>query len=207
MTRGAYEVMDLKALRCFMAVAQRGSLTKAGIELGITEVAVHQRVKALETYLGVKLYEARGGHVRLTVAGERTAQLSASVFSQIDAFGQAIGDTEETDEIALASHDSVLRYLLPDRVEAFYRTHPLARLRLFARPVDETLRLVRSNECDLGVIPERQVSAELCFHAAATYPACVVLQKGHPLARRARQDFSSLLSDDMAARYPLVILE
>jgi hypothetical protein len=44
MPRGAYEVMDLKSLKCFFAVARRGSLTKAGIELDIAEAAVSQRV-------------------------------------------------------------------------------------------------------------------------------------------------------------------
>jgi len=34
----AYEVMDLEALRCFWAMAKHGSLTQAGIELGISEL-------------------------------------------------------------------------------------------------------------------------------------------------------------------------
>jgi len=64
-----YDPMDLKALRCFEAMAKHGSLTKASIELGISDAAVSQRIKKLEKYLGVKLYESRGGRVRLTEAG------------------------------------------------------------------------------------------------------------------------------------------
>jgi DNA-binding transcriptional LysR family regulator len=207
MPRGAYEVMDLKALKCFFAVARRGSLTQAGIELDISEAAVSQRVKSLETYLGAKLYEARGGRVQLTAAGERTAQLAVSLFSEIEALEHAVGGAQETDEIVLASHDSVLRHLLPERVQAFHRAHPLARLRLIARPIAETLRLVRSNECDLGVISEAPIPAELSFHAIATYPAYLVLPKGHALARRARDGFQAMLSDAMTGRYPLIILE
>src|SRR6516165_1311089 len=207
MPRGAYDVMDLKALKCFFAVARRGSLTKAGIDLNISEAAVSQRVRSLETWLGAKLYEARGGRVQLTAAGERTAQLAVSVFSEIDALEQAVGGAQETAEIVLASHDSVLRHLLPERVEAFHRAHPLARLRLVARPVAETVRLVRSNECDVGVITKIEIPAELAFQPIATYPACLVLPKGHALARRARDGFQALLSDAMTGRYPLIILE
>src|SRR4029077_9583306 len=115
MPRRAYDVMNLKALKCFFAVAERGSLTKAGIELDIAEAAVSQRIKSLEAYLGAKLYEARGGHVHLTAAGERTAQLAVSIFSDIKALEQAVSGAQETDEIVLASHDSVLRHLLPER--------------------------------------------------------------------------------------------
>jgi DNA-binding transcriptional LysR family regulator len=199
--------MDLKALKCFFEVARRLSIAQAGIELDIAGAAVSQRVRSLETYLGAKLYEARGGKVHLTAAGERTAQVAVSLFSEIEALEQAVRGAQETEEIVLASHDSVLRHLLPERVEAFHRSHPLARLRLIARPIAETLRLVRFNECDLGVISDTHIPAELSFHAIATYPAYVLLPKGHALARRAREGFQAMLSDARTGRYPLVILE
>lgn len=207
MERTAYDVMDLKSLRCFFAMARHGSLTKAGIELDIAEAAVSQRVKSLEAFLGAKLYEARGGRVKLTAAGERTAQLAVSLFDDIEALEQAVGGAQETAEILLSSQDSVLRYLLPEKVAAFHRTHPLARLRLIARPVAETLRLVRSNESDLGVISEVQIPTELRFHAIATYPVYLLLAKGHALARRAREGFQAMVSDAVTGRYPLIILE
>ncbi len=52
---GPYDPMDLKALRCFDAMAKHGSLTRAGIELGISDAAVSQRIKSLENHLGVKI--------------------------------------------------------------------------------------------------------------------------------------------------------
>lgn len=207
MPRAAYDVMDLKSLRCFFAMARHGSLTRAGLELDICEAAVSQRVRSLETWLGAKLYEARGGRVQLTVAGERTARLAVSVFGEIEALEQAVGDAQESAEIVLASHDSVLRYLLPTKVTDFHRAHKLARLRLIARPVDETLRMVRANECDLGVIPEQPLPAELRFQVIARYPPFLVLPKGHALARRAAEGFEALVRDGMTARYPLIILE
>ena len=66
MNQDAYDVLDLKALKCFWEMARSGSLTQAGISLGISEAAVSQRIRKLEGYLGVKLYEARGGKVRLS---------------------------------------------------------------------------------------------------------------------------------------------
>ena len=78
MPRGTYDVMDLKSLWCFLTAARRSSLTKAGIDLDIAEAAVSQRIKSLETHLGAKLYQSRGGRFQLTAAGERTAQLAVS---------------------------------------------------------------------------------------------------------------------------------
>ncbi len=205
--REPYDVMDLKELRCFSAMARHGSLTKAGIELGITEVAVSQRVKALEHYLGVKLYEARGGRVRLTQAGERAVSFAVSIFDEIEEFEHAVTRGEEMAEIVLCSHDEVLVYLLPEIVEKFSRAHPQARLRLLTRTVEETVRLVKANEVELGVVPDRNLPRELAFHPIATYPAFLLTQKGHPLARLARTDFKSLLNAETIKQYPLVVAE
>ena len=205
--REAFDVLDLKALRCFAAMAKHGSLTKAGVELGITEVAVSQRIKKLEHYLGVKLYESRGGRVRITPAGERAVALAVSTFDEIDEFERVVTRGEETGEIALSSHDAVLSYLLLDVVEKFSQAHPLAHLRLLARSVDETQRSVKANEVDLGVIPDREVSTGLEFHPIATYAPVLLTPKGHPLARRARADFMSLLNETTLRQYPLVVTE
>jgi DNA-binding transcriptional LysR family regulator len=203
----SYEVLDLKALRCFFAMAKHGSLTKAGIELGISEAAVSQRVKGLERELGVKLYEARGGRVRLTAAGERAMSLAASMFDEIEAFEHALTKSEETGEVVLSSHDTVLGYLLPEMVEKFSRLHPLARLRLLARPVEETVQLVKANEVDLGVIPARELPKGLAFYPIATYPAYLLTSKGHPLARQARADFKTLVNEETIMRHPLIVAE
>jgi DNA-binding transcriptional LysR family regulator len=205
--RDAYDVMDLKALRCFLAMAKFGSITKASLELGITEAAVSQRVKALEGYIGVKLYEARGGRVRLSPAGERAVSFALAMFEAIEEFEHSVTRSEETAEIVLSSHDVVLGYLLPEIVEKFSRAHPLARLRLLVRPMEETIRLVRANEVDLGVVPAREDLEELDFQPIATYSAQLLTPKGHPLARRARTDFASLLNAETVRRYPLVVAE
>ena len=207
MDKDPYEVLDLKALRCFFAVAKHGSLTKAGIELGISEAAVSQRVKALEGDLGVKLYEARGGRVRLTPRGEQTRSFAVSLFDEIKGFEHDLTHSPETGEIVLSTHDEVLGYLLPDCVEQFSRAHPLARLRLLARPVEETLRLLKANEVDIGVIPQRELPKELRFDLIATFGAYLLMPKGHPLARRARSNFDSLLNEETMRRYPLIVAE
>lgn len=207
MKKHPYDVLDLKALRCFFAVAKRGSLTKAGLELDITEAAVSQRVKALERALGTKLYEARGGHVRLTPAGGLAHAFAASIFDQVDAFEQALARSPETGEIVLSTHDEVLRHLLPDVVEKFARAHPLARLRLLHRSGEETLRLLKSNEADLGVLASVDATRDLDFRMIATCPAFLLTQKGHPLARRARADFNSLLNEETIKRFPLIVAE
>jgi DNA-binding transcriptional LysR family regulator len=46
-----------------------------------------------------------------------------------------------------------------------------------------------------------------CFWAMAKHSAFLVLPRGHPLARRARDDFKTLLNDETILRYSLIVSE
>jgi len=202
-----YEVLDLKALRCFFFVAKHHNVTRAATELGIAGPAVTQRVQKLEEDLGVKLYESRGGRIRLTPAGEHALSFASSLFDEIGNFERALKQREESAEIIVCAHDAILGYLFVDVVEKFKRAHPLAKLNLRVRRIDDTVREVRMNEADVGIIPARQLPEELFSRPIGTWRACLLTAKGHPVARYARADFRSLLNEEMMQRYPLIVLE
>ncbi len=202
-----YDVMDLKALRCFWATGRHGSLTQAGIELGISESAVSQRVKALEQYLGAKLYESRGGKVRLTPAGQHTLDMAIRLFDELAEFEAVVSEEDAAGTLTLSSHEPVLRYFLPDIAKQFSARYPLTRLQLLSRPFRETIRLVKSNEADLGIIPEHRISRDLVFHPLRTYKAYLLMVRGHPLTRRGLPTIESLLTEEIVSRYPLIVAE
>ena len=207
MPKDPYQVMDMKQLRCFWSMAKALSFTRASIELGIAQSAVSQQVRKLEVHLGIKLYEARGGRVRLTPAGRRTFELAVSAFEQFDEFERAVAHADESIELTLCASDDVLRYLLPDVVKAFARAHPLAKLRLLARSMQQSLQMVRSNEADVAVVARRDGVDDLDFELVATYPGCIILHKGHPLGRVSAERFWASLDEPTVRRYPLIIFE
>jgi DNA-binding transcriptional LysR family regulator len=202
-----YDVLDLKALRCFWAAAMQGSLTRAGIELGVSEAAVSQRIHALERYLGVKLYESRGGRIRLTSAGEQTLEMAIGLFSNLEDFEKNIAQEGATGTLTLASSEGILRNLLPDVAQRFGEQFPLVRLRLLRRSVPEILKLVRTNEIDAGVLIERVLPEDIVFRPIRVYKSYLVLQRGHALVRRGVPKVDELLREDIVRRYPLVVAE
>src|SRR5262249_21482604 len=60
---------DLRQMRYFTAVAERGSFTAAARELHVAQQAVSQQVRALEQLLGVTLLERSSRQVTLTPEG------------------------------------------------------------------------------------------------------------------------------------------
>jgi molybdate transport repressor ModE-like protein len=207
MSKEPYDPMNLKALRCFEAMAKHGSMTQASIELGISDAAVSQRIKSLEKRLGVKLYESRGGRVRLTEAGQRTKDLAMRLFDELAEFEEAIGDEESRGTVVLSADAPLLHYHVPMIVDSFARTHRHARLRLFSRRPEETIELVRRNEADLGIVDKRPMPSELKFHPWRVFKSYILIPRGHPLARRRIPTIQDILNEETLLRYPQVVAE
>ncbi len=207
MDRGPYEVMDLKALRCFWAIGKYGSLTRAGIELGIAQPAVSQRIKSLEQYLGIKLYEAPGGKVRLTRAGKHAFEVATKLFDELTDFERTVTEEDVGGTLSLSSHEPILRYFLPGIIRQFCERFPFTHLKLLSRLFEESIEMVRANDVDLGIVPRHRLAGEVVFHPLQTYRAYVLMRRGHPLARRGPPEIESLLTEETLNRYPLIVAE
>lgn len=74
----------LQLLPFFEAVARLGSFTQAANQLGVTPPAVSQNIQALETRLGVRLFNRTSRSVRLSDEGRLFYQRVAPAMGQID---------------------------------------------------------------------------------------------------------------------------
>jgi DNA-binding transcriptional LysR family regulator len=76
--------LSMQGLRVFVSVLEHGSLTATGRDLGMTQPAVSNHVRALEERFGVKLL-TRGGRLRATPAGVCLADHARGVLAGISA--------------------------------------------------------------------------------------------------------------------------
>ena len=74
---------NLDWLRVFAAAAETESFALAASRLGVTPGAVSQRIKALEAFLGVSLFQRHPQGVRLTDTGWRYGQRVAPALEQL----------------------------------------------------------------------------------------------------------------------------
>ncbi|WP_454889451.1 LysR substrate-binding domain-containing protein [Serratia quinivorans] len=96
----------LQLLPFFEAVARLGSFTQAASQLGVTPPAVSQNIQALETRLGVRLFNRTSRSVRLSDEGRLFYQRVAPAMGQIEGAAD--------DVRALHGHPSgLLRITLP----------------------------------------------------------------------------------------------
>src|SRR5690348_11781754 len=82
--------ISLRQLKVFLAVAEHGSFSRAGEDIGLTQPAVSRCIRELEQELGLKLVDRTTREVTLTEVG---ASLSATLARVLDELESALRDT------------------------------------------------------------------------------------------------------------------
>lgn len=147
-------INNLEYYKVFYYVAKHKSLTAAAGELVISQPAVSQSVRQLETSLGVKLFTRASKGVRLTKEGEMLYGYVAKGYEQIMLGEQKVRQMLNLDlgEIHIGASDMTLQYYLLPHLERFHEKYPGIKVVVTNAPTPETLRNLREGIIDFGVV-------------------------------------------------------
>ncbi|GAV39723.1 LysR family transcriptional regulator [Streptomyces acidiscabies] len=77
--------VELRHLRCLVAIVDEGTFTDAAITLGVSQAAVSRALASLERALGVRLLRRTSREVTPTAAGTRALAHARRVLAEVDA--------------------------------------------------------------------------------------------------------------------------
>lgn len=197
---------DLRRLRAFHAVAETGSFSAAGLELGYAQSVVSHHVAALERELGLTLINRATRPVSVTDAGARLARHAESVLGHVAAAEDELRAVAglQSGSLRVGAFLSACNSFLPAALARFEAAHPDVEVHLEQLEEPGALRLLRAGELDLAIVwripslqPPRGPSREDSFDQLhlADDPYRVVLPHSHPLSRR-RQIRLAELADE-----------
>ncbi|MGW2519410.1 LysR family transcriptional regulator [Streptomyces sp. NPDC001617] len=179
--------MELRLLVTFEKVATVLSFTRAAAELKYAQSSVTSQVRALESSLGVELFDRLGSRIRLTEAGERLLPYARQIIELTQEARAAVTGTEEpTGSLVVGTMESLTSYRLPPLLELFHHRYPRVRLSLRTTIGDETRQALRQGTYDLGFLMEEATehpgleSVTLCVE-----PLALVAAPRHALVGRA----------------------
>lgn len=125
------DLPPLDALRVFEAAARRLSFAAAAAELHLTASAVSHRIKALETQLGLALFERMTRKVRLTPAGRAYAAAVADALAILREATRRLAAEANRPLTVSVTPLFGARWLLP-RLARFEAAHPGLPVRLIS---------------------------------------------------------------------------
>ncbi|MBN9376812.1 MAG: LysR family transcriptional regulator [Chlamydiales bacterium 38-26] len=126
--------MDEFTLRCFLAIVETGSFTKAAQKVKRTQSAITQQMSGLEKYLGKKLFDRSNKQVKLTQDGELFLSYAHKIFSLHLEVLDRFKYPELEGEIRFGLPEDFAARLLSEVLTDFSRLHP---------------RILLNVECDL----------------------------------------------------------
>ncbi len=120
--------LDLDLLRGFVAVAERGGFTAAGIALGLTQSAISLKIKRLEELVGRRLLERSSRSVALTRDGETLLAYARRILALNDEAVRRMVAPAVAGRLRLGVADHFVPRNLAPLLARFARTYPEVRL-------------------------------------------------------------------------------
>ena len=176
----------LRQLRAFLAVARRGSFSRAAEDIGVSQSALSLSVRHLENELGLKLLDRTTRQVALTNIGETLVATSSRLIDELDVTLRELRDIgqQRRGRVVMACVPSVARGLMPKCVEYCSEKWPNISLSINDIAASEVVRKVSLGEMEFGLASGDIGGAELDIHPLMEDPFCLVCRRDDPWARK-----------------------
>jgi len=193
--------MELRHLRCFLAVAEELHFARAAERLHIEQSPLSRAIKELEAELGVCLFNRTTRSTRLTRAGQLFLDHVPRVFTALD---QARGSVQAAaagfhDQLRLALSDGITPPRLTAVLAQCREEEPEVGIRLFQVPLTQQIRGLHDDLYDAGFAQSAEAGDGIVAEPAWSDPLVVVVPARHPLLSYKRIPLAEVL------RYPLVM--
>jgi DNA-binding transcriptional LysR family regulator len=146
--------LKLEWLHTFAMVAALGSFSRAAARLGVTQPAVSQQVRRLETLLGVRLVERIGRRATPTPAGQELVEHCRRVDEAVAGARQAMARHAHgaLGRVRIGTGATACIYLLPPVLQDLKRRFPSLEIMVRTGNTADVLKDLEDNALDVGLV-------------------------------------------------------
>lgn len=151
---GKRTMTNLEYYKVYYHVVKCGSVTRAAQVLALSQPAVSQSLKQLESALGVKLLKRTPRGIVPTAEGRLLFSYVEKGYEQFEAGEKRLMQMRnlERGEITIGASDMTLRFFLLPYLEYFHEKYPDIKVSVTNGPTPATMRLLREGKIDFGVV-------------------------------------------------------
>lgn len=176
--------LTLRQVRYFVAVADSGSVSGAARQLSVSQSAVTEAVKGLESELGAPLLARNGRGVTLTHRGQMFLRHANRILEAVADAGRTINADAPAGEVHIGASSVVAGYVLADLLARFRRAFPGIGVRAVEDSPEYLEHLLINGELDVSVMLVSRLKEEASLETVVIEESAfrVWLPLGHPLA-------------------------
>ena len=196
--------MELRHLRCFVAVAEELHFARAAEKLHIDQSPLSRTIRELEDEFGTRLFTRTTRSTRLTHAGkvflERVPRIFAALEQARDGVKSAANGFHGQLRIALS--DGITPSRLPTLLARSREEDPEVEIRLFEVPLDQQLKGLDNDLYDAGLSMADEVGDGIVAIPAWKDELMVALSSRHPLLAHRRIPLETVLQQRLVLGDP-----
>lgn len=189
--------MTLTQMKYFFEVCKWQSITKASIQLHVSQPTITLSMKDLEAETGLNLLKREGKKLVITQEGEFLLGKITAILHSVELLNNEIRDRVNTkNHIKLAIPLQVGSYLIPVIFEEFRQVHPEISLEIVEFGGMDSLSMVDNEELDLAIaIYEADFCSGLNYTKLFDSECCFCTHIEHPLAAKPHIDVLDIAAE------------
>lgn len=193
--------MELRHLRCFLAVAEELHFARAAEKLHIEQSPLSRTVKELEEELGVQLFIRTSRSTRLTLAGRLFLKHVPRVFTALEQARESVKSAANGfhGQLRIALSDGITPSRLPALLARCREEDPEMEIRLFEVSLAQQLKGLHDDLYDAGFSMADEVGDGIIVEPAWEEELMVAVPARHPALAYKRIPLEEVL------RYHLVL--
>ena len=160
----------------FLAVCEYMNYTRAAEALHITQPAVSQHIRYLETLYGVRLFASEGKKIHLTPAGKRLLQASTTLKNDEEFLKEVLRCVpEQGPTLRFGTTRTIGESVISAPLAGYIHRHPEANIKVAIGNTDELLHKLTSGEIQFALVEgyyDQQAYDSLVYCTEPFIPAC-----------------------------------
>lgn len=197
--------ISFELYKVFYYVARTLSFSEAAQQLFISQSAVSQSIKLLESKINCRLFTRNTKQVRLSQEGEILFKHVEQAFNFIKTGERSLSEVSsfKRGEVRLGASDTICKYYLLPFFKQFNHTYPDIKIKVINRTSPMCIELLQNGSVDVAVvnIPNPNPEKNLKVKKVRTVQDVFIAGRNYAHLRDKTLDLSEL------KQYPLLMLE
>ena len=173
--------MELKELRCLVALSELGSISLVAEQLHLSPPAIHKQLKILEEELGVRMYEKIGRRLQLTQPAEILLPYLKDMLAQYNSALSALAEWKGVKRGIVRVGTGPSTYILPAILKRFRRANPGVELLVETGNTPVLLEGLGRGSLDLALLvsPDLIEKQDFCVETSWNFELVLVSHLRH----------------------------
>lgn len=186
--------MTINQMRYFQATCNYNNISKAATLYQVSQPAISNAIKELETELGVRLFVRNNNRLMMTDDARFLLKNINNILNQIDELETLMKDKgEKQKSITIGVPPMIGSFLFPKLVNGFLKLDPSVQFSITETGSLKVLNLLETNQIDLGLITyDKDMEKKFSYVALLDTEFVFAVNKNHHFANKKTISFKDL---------------